>query len=127
MNRQKIYNNIAILILIGSISGLLILLLGPFQGGEHKIGLTDKEAHFFSFYILTIISLAVLQKIRKLDIAIGIIMFAVLSEVLQGLTGRDADLFDLLADSIGIVTAVLPLYLRNAFPKSDSERRKRSW
>jgi VanZ family protein len=67
---------------------LLALLLGPATSVEHDVLGVDTVAHFF---------------------ACGLVLwsFGGLTEVLQGLVGRDADIFDLVADTMGIATALL--------------------
>ncbi|HVZ29118.1 MAG TPA: VanZ family protein [Asticcacaulis sp.] len=92
------------------LTAVTILALGPFQGAEQSFGLTDKEAHFATFYGLTFMALAALPRIRKWDVAVAALAFGGLIEVLQTMTGRDGDILDWLADSFGIVMAVAPMY-----------------
>ncbi len=87
-----------------------IVALGPFQGLETSFGLTDKEAHFATFYGLTFMALAAMPRIRKWDIAVAAIGFGGLIEVMQTLTGRDGEILDWVADSFGIIMAVAPMY-----------------
>jgi VanZ family protein len=92
------------------LTAVTVVALGPFQGAEQSFGLTDKEAHFATFYGLTFIALAAFPRIRKWDVAVAALAFGGLIEVLQTLTGRDGDILDWVADSLGIVMAVAPMY-----------------
>jgi VanZ family protein len=87
---------------------LTVLLLGPFQGLEAHIGLTDKTAHAAAFYVLSLGLFASLPRIRRTDLALWVLAFAAATEIAQALTGRSASIEDLLADAVGIVIAVVP-------------------
>jgi VanZ family protein len=92
------------------LTGVTVVALGPFQGAEESFGLTDKEAHFATFYGLTFMALAAMPRIRKWDVAVAALAFGGLIEILQTMTGRDGDILDWLADTIGIAMAVVPMY-----------------
>jgi VanZ family protein len=86
---------------------LLALLLGPATSVEHDVLGVDKVAHFIAFG-LVLWSFGVLFPRRtRVQLAVAAVLFGGLTEVLQGIVGRDADIFDLLADTIGIATALL--------------------
>jgi len=87
---------------------LIVLLLGPFQGLETHLGLSDKTAHAAAFYVLTLGVFASLPGIRRTDLALWVLALAAATEIAQGFTGRSASLEDLLADAAGIVIAVVP-------------------
>jgi VanZ family protein len=86
-------------------------LLGPFQGAEKYIGLSDIAAHVLAFYVLTIALLSVAPRSRREDLALIIVAFAIATEVLQGLTGRSMSLGDFAADMGGLIAATLPSYI----------------
>lgn len=88
--------------------GLSILLLGPFQGAETALGLTDKEAHAIGFFGLTLGLFALAPNRRRTDLALVAIFIGVVVELLQGLTGRSLSLADLGWDAIGVAAATLP-------------------
>lgn len=88
---------------------ICILVFGPFQGAEAHFGLTDKEAHALAFYSLTWLSLLSAPRMRKVDIVLILMAFGAFIEVVQSLIGRDGDLFDWLADAVGIACAYLPM------------------
>lgn len=87
---------------------LTVILLGPFQGLEERIGLSDKTAHAAAFYVLSLGLFASLPRIRRTDLALWILAFAACTEIAQAVTGRAASIEDLVADGVGIVIAVLP-------------------
>jgi VanZ family protein len=87
---------------------LLVLLLGPFQGLEARLGLSDKTAHAAAFYVLSLGLFASFPRIRRTDLAFGVVGFAAATEIAQLFTGRSGSFEDLAADSAGIVIAVLP-------------------
>jgi VanZ family protein len=93
------------------LTAITIVALGPFQGAEQSFGLTDKEAHFATFYGLTFMALAAMPRIRKWDVAVAAVGFGGLIEVMQTLTGRDGEIMDWVADCFGIVMAVAPMYI----------------
>lgn len=88
--------------------GLTLLLLGPFQGLERHLSLTDKEAHALAFFAVTIGLFVIAPRWRRTDLALVALALGVAIELAQGLTGRSASLMDLMADSVGIVAAVMP-------------------
>jgi VanZ family protein len=88
--------------------GMAVLMLGPFQGLEHVFGLGDKPAHAIAFFCVTTGLFAVAPHWRRGDLALGVLLAAVLSEMLQALTGRSLSATDLMADTAGIVVALAP-------------------
>lgn len=109
------------------LTAVTILAVGPFQGVEESFGLTDKEAHFATFYGLTFMALAALPRIRKWDVAVAALAFGGLIEVLQTVSGRDGDILDWLADGIGIAMAVVPMYTEGfrMWARGEARRPKR--
>lgn len=85
-----------------------VLTLGPFQGLEQTIGLSDKAAHALAFYGLAVMAFAVAPGRRATDLAVMVLAFGIAIEVVQGLTGRSASLGDFLADLTGVVLATAP-------------------
>ncbi len=91
----------AVLILLG-------LMLGPFGEVEARIG-SDKVGHVIAFAVIAV-SLAVLRPRWSLPVvAAAALAIGVAVEIIQGQTGRDADLFDVLADMVGIALATFAL------------------
>jgi hypothetical protein len=131
-----------LLVRVGMAAGgavLAVLMLGPFQALENAMPVSDKVLHAGAFYVLANGLFIALPRNRRVDIALGLLALAVTSEVLQGLVGRDCDIFDMLADGLGIYAAVIPLWverlrkLTRENPQGDlvglwtsSERRRRA-
>ncbi len=89
-------------------AAMIVLLLGPFQGLEERIGLSDKTAHAAAFYVLSLALFAALPRMRRTDLALGLLALAAATEVAQTLTGRTGSFPDFAADAAGVVVAVLP-------------------
>lgn len=87
---------------------LAVLMLGPFQGLERAFGLSDTSAHVIAFFAVTTGAFAIAPTWRRKDIALGVLAIAVISEILQGLTGRSVSVLDLAADALGITVAIIP-------------------
>lgn len=90
---------------------LLYLCLAP-SSDLPKVRLWDKEEHAISWFVLTATGL-ILSPRRPRAIALFALGFGAFVEVVQGLMGfgRDADIHDVYADSIGIVAAFIPYLL----------------
>lgn len=86
---------------------LLALLLGPATSVESDAPGIDKVAHFFAFGFVLWSFGVLFPKLSRVQLAIGAVLFGALTEILQGMVGRDADIIDLMADSLGIATALL--------------------
>ena len=90
---------------------LLVLTLGPFQGLEARVGMSDKAAHCAAFYILTLLVFAVAPNRRRADIALLVLGLGVLIELAQGVLGRSLSMTDLLADAVGVAAATAPAWV----------------
>jgi hypothetical protein len=82
-----------------------VVLLGPFQGAERNLMLTDKQAHGLAFFIFTLVSFAAAPRIRRGDLVLTALGLAAASEIAQALVGRDGNIADFKADGIGILVA----------------------
>jgi VanZ family protein len=100
-------------------------MVGPFQGVEKTLITPDKAAHFVAFYGLTILMIASFPKRRSLDLGCLAIFMGVSLEVAQLLSGRDAELGDILADSAGVIAVLAPMYLQGLRSPRAFERRRR--
>lgn len=87
---------------------LLVLTIGPFQGLEARLGLSDKVAHIAAFYIVTLLALAIAPRFRRMEIGLMVFGLGVIIELGQGLVGRSLSLGDVVANTTGIVAAALP-------------------
>ena len=89
---------------VGSLIGA-VLMLGPFQGAERLLLLTDKEAHAIAFFLFTLLGLMAAPRLRKNDLALVALALASASEAAQSAVGRSASMEDLMADAAGIFAA----------------------
>lgn len=88
---------------LGAVAFTLYAALAP---GDDTAGLIpwDKAKHFIVFYGLTFLASVALPRSRPWKIGTVLLGFGVAIEILQGLpiVGRDADVFDIVADTLGI-------------------------
>ncbi|MCB0475596.1 MAG: VanZ family protein [Flavobacteriaceae bacterium] len=73
---------------------------------------SDKYGHFISYFLLAyawLYATRPFSKISKTAVVLSTIFYGIILEVLQGTltTDRSADIFDILANSTGVVLAVL--------------------
>ena len=90
----------------------LAVALYPLAGESSGNG--DKAQHFAAFYGLTLLGAAAYRSRGALIwLVIVLSVYGALIEVLQPLPpfGRDRDVFDWVADNIGIATAILPILI----------------
>jgi VanZ family protein len=86
---------------------LFTLMIGPFGGAEEASLIWDKAAHFIAFgLILWSVGVLFRRLPRTLAAALTLASGAAV-EVIQGFVGRDASWGDLLADALGVATALL--------------------
>jgi VanZ family protein len=97
-------------------AGILVLSLIP-KPPEIPVGIhyADKIAHFIAYLVLSFLVFASVSEgkligaalITVLVVAVLCVVFGGLIEILQMFTGRQAELWDLVADSIGAVCGAL--------------------
>ena len=85
----------------------LTLMIGPFGGAEAASGVWDKGAHFLVFGLILWSFGVLFRRLPRLMAAVLALALGGAVEVVQGLVGRDASWGDLLADGLGIATALL--------------------
>jgi len=84
-----------------------------------KIPGEDKTAHFVFYFVLTLVWYIALVKIYKNKylkyiIAVAVIIYGIIIEMLQGLTNyRQEDFNDVLANTGGTLLALLFIFLLN--------------
>lgn len=67
----------------------------------------DKALHFTAYFGLALMTtIAVRADRRALWWALGLVAMGGTLEILQGLTGRDADILDELANTLGVLTGL---------------------
>lgn len=101
------------LVFLGAVVFTLYAALAP---GDDTAGLIpwDKAKHFIVFYGLTFLASVALPRSRPWKIGGVLLAFGVAIEILQGLpiVGRDADVFDVVADICGIGFYFGPIVVR---------------
>jgi VanZ family protein len=85
----------------------LTLMIGPFGRVEAASGVWDKGAHFVVFGLILWSFGVLFRRMPRLMAAALAIALGGAVEVVQGLVGRDASWGDLLADILGVATALL--------------------
>lgn len=85
---------------------LVVLLLGPGTPLEREVVGLDKIAHFGAFGGLLWSFGVLFRRQPRVLLAIYAIAFGTLTEIAQGLLGRDASWLDLLADALGVFVAL---------------------
>jgi hypothetical protein len=73
----------------------------------------DKAQHFTAFFILTGLGVAALPRVNPIPIGIALSVFRALIEVVQAIPAvhRDGDVYDWLADSVGIIAVLAAVLL----------------
>lgn len=94
------------------VAALLTAMLGPFQGAERQLGLTDGIAHAVAFAIITAGLLVLFPTRSRLQLAGLALIIGIAVEMAQGATGRSASVADLIADSLGILVVTLGWWRR---------------
>lgn len=98
------------------VAATVFTLYAALAPGDDTQGLIpwDKAKHFIVFYGLTFLATMALPKSRPWKIGAVLLAFGVGIEILQGLpiVGRDADLFDVVADGLGIGFFFGPILVR---------------
>ncbi len=86
-----------------------------------KVSHSDKYGHFIAYFVLSLSWFFFYsnykKKIKKYIISIFIISYGIILEVLQGLltTYRQADVYDFLANSVGVILAAILFEKLNRF------------
>lgn len=88
---------------LAAIAALLVLMLGPFQGAEGAVGMTDKPAHALAFAVITAGIFLNAPQWSRLQVAGVAFSIGMGVELIQSLTGRNFEVRDSLADLVGIV------------------------
>lgn len=86
---------------------LFTLMLGPFGAVEQASLIWDKAAHFIAFGLILWSVGVLFRRLPRVWAALMVLASGAAVEVIQGFVGRDADWGDLLADALGIATALL--------------------
>jgi VanZ family protein len=98
-------------------------MLGPYRGLERAFVPWDKAAHFIAGYGVTLLMFAGFPQRRRLDLVILAAFAAAAGEVLQTLAGRDGEVGDFVADTLGAIAVYAPIWLER-LRQPRVERRK---
>jgi hypothetical protein len=75
--------------------------------GLLELDIWDKALHFTAYFVLCLMTtIAVRADRRALWWALGLVLLGGALEIVQGMTGRDADIYDELANSLGVLTGL---------------------
>lgn len=95
--------------------GVLLIVWGELTPNPPDLSAVlgwDKAQHFIAYFGLAAMATTVIGLSRRLLWAIGgIILLGGMLEILQGYTGRDPDIFDVIANSIGACCGTLTALL----------------
>jgi VanZ family protein len=112
--RPRKINRLGLAVFAAATAFTLYAALAP---GDDTAGLIpwDKAKHFIVFYGLTFLATLALPKSRLWKVGAMLLVFGVGIEILQGLpiVGRDADIFDVVADTLGIGFFFGPIVVRD--------------
>jgi VanZ family protein len=98
-------------------------MLGPYRGLERAFVPWDKAAHFIAGYGVTLLMFAGFPQRRRLDLVILAAFAGAAGEVLQTLAGRDGEVGDFVADTLGAIAVYTPIWLER-LRQPRVERRK---
>ena len=82
--------------------GVTALALMPARDVTVSLG-WDKLNHWTAFFTLAFLAAHSFPRQSFWRIALGLVIYGIGIEIVQGFTGRDADVMDVVADSIGII------------------------
>jgi VanZ family protein len=101
---MKLLMRLTAVVLLVVIIGAMV---GPFQNLEAASNVWDKAAHFVAFGLI-LWSIGVLfRRLPRTLAALSAFLLGGAVELIQGMVGRDASSGDLVADGLGILTALL--------------------
>ena len=84
-----------------------------------EVHVWDKILHFTAYFGLAVMAtIAVRADRRAIWWAVGLVLLGGLLEILQGLTGRDADIWDEVANSLGALSGLVFAWMGIAFLKA---------
>lgn len=99
-------------------------MVGPFQGVEEAFIPWDKAAHFLAFYGLTALLFLAFPRRRRVDLACMAAFAGAAVELAQAMSGRDADVGDIIANALGACAVLGPTFIEplRARSRSPGER-----
>lgn len=112
-------NRLGLTALVAAVAFTLYAALAP-GGDTQGVIPWDKARHFVVFYGLAFLAMLALPKSRFWKIGVALLGFGIAIELLQGLpiVGRDADMFDVVADLCGVGFFFGPILVRRGLERS---------
>jgi VanZ family protein len=86
---------------------LIGAMVGPFQNVEAATRVWDKAAHFVAFGLILWSFGVLFRRLARVWCAVAAVTLGAAVEIVQGQVGRDMSSGDLLADTLGILAALL--------------------
>jgi VanZ family protein len=86
-------------------------MLGPYRGLERAFIPWDKAAHFIAGYGVTLLMFTGFPQRRRLDLVVLAAFAGAAGEVAQTLAGRDGEVGDFVADTVGAIAVYAPIWL----------------
>ncbi|WP_018147485.1 VanZ family protein [Henriciella marina] len=96
-------------------AAIIFLSLASVESDVNVVHLipSDKAGHFLGYFALTSIAILAFPRIPIAVLAVIIITQSAAVEVAQPFFGRTADIYDLLANLVGVAGAVAPVISKN--------------
>jgi len=86
---------------------LAVVVWGELSHHAPSVNIWDKYLHFTAYFGLALMAtIAMRANRRALWWALALIVLGGVLEIIQGYTGRDADLFDEIANTLGVIAGV---------------------
>jgi VanZ family protein len=99
----------AAVLFLPAAAGVLGGELGPSAGEPH---IWDKAVHFTAYFVMSWLAVAALKsRATALWAMLGLIVMGGALEIIQGLIGRDCDIHDEIANSLGVLAGGLVAWI----------------
>ena len=88
---------------------LVLIVWGELAPGPEtvEVNVWDKALHFIAYFGLSLMAtIAVRADRRALWWALGLVLMGGSLEIVQGMVGRDADIFDEVANTLGVISGL---------------------
>jgi CRP-like cAMP-binding protein len=104
------------LIALAGVAGIVVVAVGSLNGGSEQTIQVDKILHFTGYFILAFLFVLALRPVLYVPALLALVAGGFLIEVLQPYNGRQMDVADGIANTLGVaVGAFVALLVRGAF------------
>lgn len=124
MNALPASTLVARMLLLAGALTCAIGMVGPFQGVETAFVPWDKAAHFIAFYGCTSLLFVAFPHRRRLDLVVMAACAGCGLELMQFFSGRDSEISDVAANSLGAFAVFLPSWLEQMRATARGEARR---